>query len=152
DETGRSGIDSDNGVWLMRGFGVAVLLVVLSGCSVFGKKDDTEPMELVDFESTAKIQKLWQVSVGKGQGPGYTRITPVIDGDTLYVTDYKGRLLALNRANGKTRWQRQLQEKLAGGIGLGDGQLLLGSDEGEVIALSQSDGRELWRTQLTGEV
>lgn len=136
----------------MRVILVAALFVTLSGCSVFGKKDGTEPMELVDFQSTANMQKLWQVSVGKGQGPGYTRITPVIDEDTLYAADYKGRLMALNRANGKIRWQRQMQEKLAGGVGLGENQLLLGSDGGEVIALSQSDGRELWRTQLTGEV
>lgn len=136
----------------MRLLLIAVTLVALGGCSVFGKKDGTEPMELVDFEPTASLEKVWQQKVGSGQGPGDTRLTPVIDGDIIYAVDYRGRLRALDHRTGRTLWQRDLDETLAGGIGLGENQLLVGSDEGELIALDQDGGRELWRAQLTGEI
>ncbi len=136
----------------MRLLLIVTILVALGGCSVFGSKDGTEPMELVDIEETVGLQKVWQEKVGSGQGPGDTRLTPVIDGEIIYAADYKGRLQAINHRTGKTLWRRELDEILAGGIGLGQNQLLVGSDEGEVIALDQSNGRELWRTQLSGEI
>jgi len=136
----------------MRYLVLLSLLLGLSSCSLFGKKDGTEPMELVDFEPTVSVKRVWQRSIGSGQGKGYTRITPVIDGDTLYAADHKGELYALNRHNGKVLWRKKLKTKLAGGVGLGDQQLLLGTDEGEVLALSLADGSEQWRVQLSGEV
>ncbi|BFM20586.1 outer membrane protein assembly factor BamB [Gilvimarinus japonicus] len=136
----------------MRYLALLWLMVGLSGCSLFSDEDGTEPMELVDFESTVEIKRVWHRGIGDGQGDGYTRITPVIDGDTLYAADYEGELYALNRKTGKVLWRKDLDTVLAGGVGLGKGQLLLGTDEGEVLALNLADGTELWRTQLSGEV
>ncbi|MDO3382654.1 outer membrane protein assembly factor BamB [Gilvimarinus algae] len=128
------------------------LAIALSGCSLFSKKDGTEPMELVDFEPTAKIDRIWQRDTGAGQGEGYTRLTPAFDDELLYVVDYEGKLSAINRLSGKVVWRRDLDETIAGGVGLGADQLLLGTDEGELLALSQDDGTELWRTQLSSEI
>ncbi|WP_049721858.1 outer membrane protein assembly factor BamB [Gilvimarinus polysaccharolyticus] len=136
----------------MRYLALLWLVIGLSGCSLFSKDDGTEPMELVDFEPTVKIEQVWRRSIGSGQGDGYTRITPVVNGDTLYAADYQGELYALNRRTGKVQWTKALDITLSGGVGLGHEQLLLGTDEGEVLALNSEDGRELWRTQLSGEV
>lgn len=136
----------------MRLFPLALLAFILSGCSVFGSKDGTEPMELVDFEPSVSIDRLWQRDTGAGQGKGFTILTPAFFEDFVYTVDYKGNLTALNRFTGKLVWERELDEVIAGGVGLGDNQLLLGTDSGELLALSREKGDELWRTQLTGEV
>src|SRR5690606_31890117 len=95
--------------WSFRWLNGALLLcaILLSGCSVFGKKTGNEPLELVDFEATVKLKKVWQRDVGAGQGEGFTRLTPVIDGDVIYSVDHKGRVVALNRLTGKLLWQRK---------------------------------------------
>lgn len=132
---------------------ISLLLILgLSGCSLFSDKDGTEPMELVDFEPTADIDRLWKRSTGVGQGDGYTRLEPAFDSELLYVADYRGELSAINRETGKVQWDRDLDTVLAGGVGLGSGQLLVGTDEGEVLALDINDGSELWRTQLSSEI
>ena len=132
---------------------ISLLLILgLSGCSLFSDKDGTEPMELVEFEPTADIDRLWKRSTGVGQGDGYTRLEPAFDSELLYVADYRGELSAINRETGKVQWDRDLDTVLAGGVGLGSGQLLVGTDEGEVLALDINDGSELWRTQLSSEI
>lgn len=126
--------------------------IFLSGCSVFGKKTGNEPMELVKFDETVQVKKLWSRDVGAGQGEGYTRLTPFIDGDTIYVVDHKGLVTALDRNNGKKRWDKKLRESISGGIASEQGMLLVAGANGEVIVLSSDKGNELWRKQLDGEI
>ncbi|MDO3385120.1 outer membrane protein assembly factor BamB [Gilvimarinus sp. SDUM040013] len=136
----------------MRLVPIVALAFVLSGCSLFGSKDGTEPMELVDFEPTIDVDRLWQRDVGAGQGAGFTTLTPAFAENLVYTVDYQGELTALDRMTGKVAWKRDLDEPIAGGVGLGADQLLLGSDEGEIVALTLDSGEELWRTPLSGEV
>lgn len=129
-----------------------VCVILLSGCSLFSKKTGNEPMELVDFDATVKVKKVWQRDVGAGQGEGFTRLTPAIDGDAIYSVDHKGRVTALNRLTGKKLWQRKTKESISGGIGAESGMLFIGNQGGELIALSSTDGSEVWRRQLSGEI
>lgn len=92
----------------MRFFPLVLLAFVLSGCSAFGSKDGTEPMELVDFEPSVNIDRLWQRDTGAGQGQGFTTLTPAFLEDLAYTVDYKGHLTALNRFTGKVVWKREL--------------------------------------------
>jgi len=140
--------------WSFRCLNGALLLcvILLSGCSVFGKKTGNEPMELVDFDATVKLKKVWQRDVGAGQGEGFTHLTPVIDGDVIYSVDHKGRVVAINRLTGKVLWQRKTKESISGGIGVEGGSLFIGNQGGELIALSTDDGSEIWRRQLSGEI
>lgn len=131
-----------------------VLLSVLfvSACSLLGNKDALEPAELVEFEPTAELTRLWSIKAKGGQGKGYTRLVPVIKGDTLYVAGHKGFLVAVNRTTGKKHWAVTLDEPLSSGVGLSVDRLLFGTDNGELIALSADDGKELWRKQLSSEI
>lgn len=140
--------------WSFRCLNGALLLcvILLSGCSVFGKKTGNEPMQLVDFDATVKLKKVWQRDVGAGQGEGFTHLTPVIDGDVIYSVDHKGRVVAMNRLTGKVLWQRKTKESISGGIGVEGGSLFIGNQGGELIALSTDDGSEIWRRQLSGEI
>ncbi len=128
------------------------IFLVLSGCSVFGKKTGNEPVKLVKFEATAKINRVWSTNVGAGQGPGFTRLSPVMEGDRIYTVDHKGEVVALARSNGKKIWNRKLRDAVSAGISLEHGLLLIATTAGELVALTPADGQELWRTQLEGEV
>lgn len=136
----------------MRSLIILALALTVTGCSLFGSKDGTEPMELVDFDPSVEIDRVWQRDTGAGQGQGFTRLTPAFTDDRIYVVDYSGLLTALDRSNGKVVWRKDLDEPVAGGVGIGSGTLLLGTDEGEVLVLDIADGSEIWRTQLSGEV
>lgn len=131
---------------------LAFCVVLLSGCSLFGKKTGNEPVELVDFEETVKLKTVWRKDVGAGQGEGLTHLTPSIDGETIYTLDHKGRITALNRLTGKKLWQLKTKEDISGGISVDSGILYLGSSSGELIARSNEDGSELWRKQLSSEI
>lgn len=144
----------------------------LSGCSIFGKKTGNEPLELVDFKETVDLDKEWKRRVGKGQNQGFSRLTPAIDGDTIYAVDYQGVVVALNSITGKKLWKRKINKpqqnlwqwakgfvvdpdtnlQIVGGIAAENGLLLVATYAGEVIALSIDNGDELWRKQLPGEV
>lgn len=145
---------------------------VLSGCSWFSKKTGNEPLELVDFEQTLELDKVWKHGIGEGQGKRFSSLTPALDGDAIYAVDYEGLVVALNKETGKKLWTRKVNQaqtgvwfwvkhwfvtrdpnsEIVGGIAAENGMLLLASYAGEVIALSQESGAELWRKQLPGEV
>lgn len=129
-----------------------ITLLLLSGCSIFSKKTGNEPMELVDFDETAKISTLWSKKVGTGQGAGFTRLTPAIEGDTIYTIDSEGQIFALNRLNGKVLWNKKTKESISAGISSEHGMLLMANATGELIALSNENGAPLWRKQVQGEI
>ena len=73
-----------------------ILLVLLSqslvACStvkgwfeIDDDEDPTQPVELVDIDTTVKVKKRWSVGVGNGQGDGLYKIQPVIEGDMIYA-------------------------------------------------------------------
>lgn len=144
----------------------------LSGCSIFGKKTGNEPLELVDFEETVDLDKEWTRRIGEGQNQGFSRLTPALDGTTMYAVDHEGLVVAINSTTGKKLWKRKINKpkqtlwqwtksffvdadanlQIVGGIAAENGLLLVATYAGEVLALSIENGDELWRKQLPGEV
>jgi outer membrane protein assembly factor BamB len=132
--------------------GSIALLLALGGCSWFGGPDIEPPAELVEFDPAAAITEVWSVDIGKGPDRRFLRLAPVRHGDTLYVVDIKGSVRALAQENGKERWRTDLGLEITGGVGFGDGLVLVASRKGAVVALDGSKGRELWRAQVASEV
>ena len=131
------------------------------------KKKAQEPAKLVDFEAEAVIKQLWRAKVGEGLGRKYLRLTPVVVADRVFAADGYGHVVAVERFTGKRLWQARVGKPdksgfrfwdrrdpsfVSGGVGVGEGRVLLGTIRGEVIALAVGDGSELWRTQLSSEV
>jgi outer membrane protein assembly factor BamB len=132
--------------------GSLALALALGGCSWFGGPDVEPPAELVEFDPTAAITEVWSADIGKGPDRRFLRLAPVRHGDTLYVVDIKGSVRALAQANGKERWHTDLGLEITGGVGFGDGLVLVASRKGVVVALDANQGGELWRAQAASEV
>ena len=114
--------------------------------------DPTEPVELVDIETSVKVRKLWSVGVGNGQGDGLYKIQPVIEGDMIYAASADGEVVAVNRETGRKAWDTDLDVRLSGGVGVYENSLFLGGSDGAVLRVDATTGELVWRTRLTGEV
>ncbi len=132
---------------------VAVLAGLIMACGSNDAKDELiEPAELVKFEPQIKLKKLWSRDIGKGQGKKFNRLQPAIDGDVIYVVDVDGDVLALDRHKGKKIWKTDVDVAISGGVGVGDGLVLMGTESGDLIALNQEDGELLWQVRVSGEI
>lgn len=132
---------------------IALLLMsaIISACSSTDEVN-IEPMELVDFEAAVELKEAWSKDIGAGQDTRFSRLTPALDGDTLYAAGSEGEVVSLNAQTGKELWSKDLDRELAGGVGVGPNNLYLGGYTGSVYALSRNDGSEQWQTKLSSEI
>lgn len=156
------------GVMIKRVATVMLMGVALSGCSTvkgwFAGKDAQakkalEPAELVKFEPSVSVSKVWSRSVGKGEGRIGIRQAPVVADGRVYAAAVVGGVHALDLQTGKVVWtyepareKKQPKLRLSGGPGVGDGLVVVGALDGQVIALDASNGSEKWRAKVPGEV
>lgn len=155
-------------VILKRVATVAMLGVALSGCSTvkgwFAGKDAEakklqEPAELVKFEPTVKVDKLWTVNLGKGEDRIGVRQGPAVADGRVYAAAITGGVHAIDLQSGKKVWtyepakeKKKPKLRLSGGPGVGEGLVVIGTLDGQVIALDANDGSEKWRAKVPGEV
>jgi outer membrane protein assembly factor BamB len=146
---------------------VAAFYILLSACgSLVGEKEEIvdPPAELTDFEISLKVNELWDRNTGKGTNDQYLMLSPIIDGERIYIADTNRKLIALNRANGRNIWSYELKfgrggffsnaDKvfITGGPGLGEGSVLIGTSKGDVVALDPESGTQQWRSKVSSEV
>jgi len=138
--------------WL---FPALAALLFLNGCSwikSWGDDDDPDaPAELVEFEPTLKVGKVWSTGVGSGLDKAGRQLWPAYLG-TLYVADYKGMLLAIDANSGSKRWDIKTKLPFTGGPGISDELLLMGTQDGEVYAFDATSGTQLWSATVTSEI
>ncbi|MCS4236019.1 outer membrane protein assembly factor BamB [Stenotrophomonas rhizophila] len=155
-------------VMIKRVATLVLLGVALSGCTTvkgwFAGKDAAakkalEPAELVKFEPTVKVDKLWSVNVGKGEKRIGVRQGPTVADGRVYAAAIYGGVHAIDLQTGKKVWtwepakeKKKPKLRLSGGPGVGDGLVAIGTLDGQVIALDANDGTEKWRAKVTGEV
>jgi len=144
---------------LRRCSGLALLAasLALGGCSSakstvkdwFGSKDDaTAPARLVEFGETAKFEVRWHTDLGAS---GASLLQPALTKDAIYGVSGKGTLTRLDRATGKPVWRVESGIAVSGGVGGGEGLVLIGSDKGEVLAYGE-DGKLRWKSRMSSEV
>ena len=155
-------------VMIKRVATVVLMGMALSGCSTvkgwFAGKDAEakkalEPAELVKFDATAKVDRIWSTNVGKGEKHIGVRQGPVVADGIVYAAAIYGGVHAIDLQTGKSVWtyepakvKKQPKLRLSGGPGVGDGLVVIGTLDGEVIALNAADGVEKWRAKVPGEV
>jgi len=131
-------------------------LLLLNGCSwikSWGDDDDPDaPAELVEFEPTLKVGKVWSTGVGSGLDKAGRQLWPAYSSGSLYAADYKGLLMAIDANNGNRRWEIKTKLPFTGGPGVSGNLLLMGTQDGEVYAFDANSGTQLWSATVTSEV
>jgi len=130
-------------------------LITFLGCLFIlscSNSDNAEPpTELVDFEESIKINKLWSASTGNGVGQQYIKLFPLIVDEKIIVADRDGNVTAFDINSGDELWRVELNMILSGGVGGDENHLLVTSRDGHVIMLD-GEGKLLWQIDATSEV
>lgn len=139
--------------WL---FPALAALLFLNGCSwikSWGGDDDPDaPAELIEFEPTLKVGKVWSTGVGSGLDKAGRQLWPAYQSETLYAADYKGLLMAIDANSGSKRWEIKTKLPFTGGPGISGELLLMGTQDGEVYAFDATSGTQLWSATVTSEI
>lgn len=141
---------------------VASSLLLLTGCAGldlnlnpltwFSDDEVNPPKELVEINRQATLRRDWSVNVGNGQGGIYNKLTPAVDGTSVYAASEDGTIVAIDSSNGSVRWRTRLDLSITGGVGASNGLVMVGTEDAEVVVLNQSDGEIKWRTTVSSEV
>lgn len=138
--------------WRLRPALVALLCLALGACGIFGGEDEElPPQELVDFDATLDVKKLWSAKVGKGSELLRISLKPAGDGSRVYAASHDGKVSAYDPASGKLVWRQELEIRLSSGPGVGNGLVVVAGPDGDVVGLRADDGRVAWRTNVVGE-
>lgn len=125
------------------------LLGLLAACSK--EKDVEPPAELVDFNATLAVERLWSLRTG-GDEVLRLALAPVSDGERVFVAGSSGDVTAASLANGRSLWRTRLDTAVSAGPAQGEGLVTVGTPKGMVIALDAETGAERWRSRAGGEV
>lgn len=129
---------------------VIALCLLSAGCSWLKTEDKKhlEPLPLQDITASVTLDDVWSRDIGDVD-LNFSRLEPSLSGDTLYVAENDGQVLALNASSGRVIWEKDVDDVITGGAGVGVSQVYVGTRTGEVVALAANSGAELWRTQLS---
>jgi outer membrane protein assembly factor BamB len=128
-----------------------VCAAVAAGCA--GKKDRSEPpAELVSFESTLRVDKVWSSKVGGGTERLRLGLAPATDGALIFAGAHDGKAAAYDAATGKEAWKQNTELPLSAGPGFGGDLIVFGTSDGDLVALESSTGEQRWRVPVGSEV
>ncbi len=133
----------------MRLTALAIAAMLAAGCASKGNLEP--PAELVSFESTLAVKRLWSTGLG-GNDDTRVALAPAFDGERLFAAGNGGRVVALSVADGRQIWTQELEATLSGGPGYGGGLVVVGGADGSVFALEAETGAVRWRRQVSSEV
>lgn len=109
---------------------------------------EQRPAELVPIKQTVSIRVLWQASAGPA---GTAVFSPAIDAAQVYTAAADGTLSAWELASGRLVWRVQALRPASGGVGAGDGLIVIGGPDGEVEAWTAA-GKLAWKAQVSSAV
>jgi outer membrane protein assembly factor BamB len=128
-------------------FFIALLPFALIACS--SDKPKVEPAKLVDFKPSAKIEVRWNVEVG---GAGQSVLFPSVTREAVFAANAKGKLVRLDRKTGKQVWSIDSGFAITGGVGAGEGLVLVGGEKGELAAFNEENGKLKWQVKVSSDV
>ena len=136
---------------------IGLLAAGLTACGVAdrlaGGKDHTlEPSELVDFEATLEVERLWRCRVGSGVEERFLKLRALPVGGLVIAAGHEGEVTACDALTGDRVWRAETDAPVSGGPGAGEGLVAVGTLDGEVIALDADQGTQLWRVRVSSEV
>jgi outer membrane protein assembly factor BamB len=166
----RDGVSSETGllkewpkegpklVWTARGAGGGYSAVTIAGGRLFTQGDRVDGEYVIAFD-IKDGKELWALANGpiypnsRGGGP---RGSVTVDGELAYALGANGRLVCLEAATGKSRFQIDILKGFQGRSphwGLSESPLIEkdllivtpGGDDATVVALDKRTGKPVWR-------
>ncbi|WP_237054833.1 outer membrane protein assembly factor BamB [Microbulbifer sediminum] len=136
---------------LNRAVAVA-LAAALAACASNEEQEDTDPLELTEFNETVELREVWSRNIGDIDVKRYAMLRPAIGDGRIVAASSDGEVSAFTRETGDRLWETDLDVPLSGGVGVGLGLAVVSDYRGRVVALSLNDGSTVWERQLSGEV
>ncbi|TNC96060.1 MAG: outer membrane assembly lipoprotein YfgL [Gallionellaceae bacterium] len=129
----------------MRFVRLLALAITASLVACSSDKATVEPAKLVTFKPSAKVDVRWKQRVGEA---GFSVLTPAVTREGVFAADSK-YVYRFDRDNGKKVWRIEPGFTISGGVGAGDGLVLVGGDKGEVAAYEDETGKLRWKTKAS---
>ena len=140
-------------------------------------ESETDPVtEDLDPEEISSVPPLWEGSVGSdtnymnefsardafddilgltyplGVSPvGATGLVPAFENDAIYAASAAGKIIRFDPVTGDEVWSTDTKHRLSGGVGVGEGLILVGTFKGKILAYD-ANGNQLWESTVTSEV
>lgn len=136
---------------------LGLLATGLTACGVAdrlagGEDHALEPSELVDFEASVEVEKLWRCRIGSGVDDRFLKLRALPVGGLVIAAGHEGEVTACDALTGDRVWRAETDAPVSGGPGAGEGLVAVGTLDGEVIALDAGQGTQLWRARVSSEV
>ncbi len=134
----------------------AAVAAGLSGCSSYNplvamglmNEPANKPTALEPIKASLAPRVAWTQSVGKAQDSVFR---PAIFERRVYAIAADGQVSIMDEDTGRSMLKVDLKKRLAGGLEIGEGRVIVGTLKGEVIALD-SAGKVQWTSAVNGEV
>jgi outer membrane protein assembly factor BamB len=131
---------------------VLATLALLAGCSSLQRDNVEPPAPLQTIETTLDVRTAWGRTTSDGTRDLFLLLRPYLEDQRLYVAGVGGRVGAYDARDGSRLWRTETGLALSGGVGGGEGLIVVGASTGELVALDRETGAEQWRTRLSSEV
>ncbi len=136
---------------------VATTALLAAGCSPggwfsSGTPNVEPPAPLTEYEPSVRATTVWSRDVGASAGRRFLRLRPAVMGERVFAAERDGDVSAYEIASGEPIWETATDTPIAGGPGVGEGLVLLGTSDGEVLALQADSGDIAWRRRVSSEV
>ncbi|MBC8021745.1 MAG: outer membrane protein assembly factor BamB [Burkholderiales bacterium] len=140
----------------LRLLAAAALVSIANGCSSYNplvalgivNEPANKPTALAPIKASLAPRVAWTQSVGKAQDSIFR---PAIFERRVYAIAADGQVSIMDEDTGRSMVKVDLKKRLAGGLEIGEGRVIVGTLKGEVIALD-SAGKVQWTSVVNGEV
>ncbi|NUR78426.1 MAG: PQQ-binding-like beta-propeller repeat protein [Thermoleophilia bacterium] len=85
---------------------------------------------------------VWRRTIGPSES------SPLVAGASVFVGDWNGRVWALRRRTGKTRWVTKLRSQVKSGVAISGNRIYVGDYSGRLYALNATNGRIVWQAKV----
>lgn len=133
----------------IRLFLTGIMICVLAAC---GKDKVNQPVPLdPDFKNKVYIERLWKQSIGQGDLGLKLNLTSFVMDTKVYSIDGEGYLTIFDPNTEKMLFDKDLNEKVSGGLGGDAKHLYYTTFTGELVAINKKNAEPLWRAELSSE-
>ena len=131
---------------------IALAMVFLTGCSVFGANNEIQPAKLEKIDQQVKLASVWSAKAATSNKDYWASLQMAFSDKALFTADHSGAVVALDIQSGQQQWSVDLDLPISGGLGYGADMLVFGTIEGQVYALNAANGTQIWTSTVSSEV